>query len=180
MICWDWLAIFWLLYTFSFLLNNPTSLTMGFTEQAVLNVPVAVEHSKEVNDYKHLIKTLVMGNSSFPDNSVTIYILWGFSCHSLVVSNVSFCLSSANLCSSTCSLIFYAHGRYEDNHLEHHSCTHTTFSGLCDLLELVFFSEVYPWSMLIFQGCLGLTFHSWKPATGGCISSFRFFGSTTI
>lgn len=48
---------------------------MGFTEQAVLNVPVAVEHSKEVNDYKHLIKTLVMGNSSFPDNSVTIYIL---------------------------------------------------------------------------------------------------------
>ncbi|CAI9763537.1 unnamed protein product [Fraxinus pennsylvanica] len=29
--------------------------------QAVLNLSVPVEHSKEVNDYKHLIKTLVMG-----------------------------------------------------------------------------------------------------------------------
>lgn len=30
--------------------------------QAVLNLQVPVEHSKEVNDCKHLIKTLVMGN----------------------------------------------------------------------------------------------------------------------
>ncbi|KAI3451444.1 hypothetical protein Pfo_008109 [Paulownia fortunei] len=29
--------------------------------QAVLNLPMSVEHSKEVNDCKHLIKTLVMG-----------------------------------------------------------------------------------------------------------------------
>lgn len=29
--------------------------------QAVLNLPVPIEHSKEVNDCKHLIKTLVMG-----------------------------------------------------------------------------------------------------------------------
>ncbi|XP_011099839.1 transcription-associated protein 1 isoform X3 [Sesamum indicum] len=30
-------------------------------QQAVLNLPTSVEHSKEVNDCKHLIKTLVMG-----------------------------------------------------------------------------------------------------------------------
>lgn len=30
--------------------------------QAVLNLQVPVEHSKEVNDCKHLIKTLIMGN----------------------------------------------------------------------------------------------------------------------
>lgn len=34
--------------------------------QAVLNLQVTVEHSKEVNDCKHLIKTLVMGNWSSP------------------------------------------------------------------------------------------------------------------
>ena len=30
--------------------------------QAVLNLQIPVEHSKEVNDCKHLIKTLIMGN----------------------------------------------------------------------------------------------------------------------
>lgn len=34
--------------------------------QAVLNVQTPVEHSKEVNDCKNLIKTLVMGNYAFP------------------------------------------------------------------------------------------------------------------
>ncbi|RCU01386.1 hypothetical protein DVA78_19885, partial [Acinetobacter baumannii] len=29
--------------------------------QAVLNLQITVEHSKEINDCKHLIKTLVMG-----------------------------------------------------------------------------------------------------------------------
>lgn len=33
-----------------------------FSLQAVLALQVPVEHSKEVNDCKHLIKTLVMGN----------------------------------------------------------------------------------------------------------------------
>lgn len=32
--------------------------------QAVLNMQVPVEHAKEVNDCKHLIKTLVMGTLS--------------------------------------------------------------------------------------------------------------------
>lgn len=33
--------------------------------QAVLNMQVPVEHAKEVNDCKQLIKTLVMGMLSF-------------------------------------------------------------------------------------------------------------------
>ena len=36
-----------------------------FFLQAVLALQVPVEHSKEVNDCKHLIKTLVMGNLYF-------------------------------------------------------------------------------------------------------------------
>lgn len=41
--------------------------------QAVLNLQVPVEHSKEVNDCKHLIKTLILGNKS----SLVIIILFG-------------------------------------------------------------------------------------------------------
>jgi hypothetical protein len=33
-----------------------------FSLQAVFNIVGPPEYSKEVNDYKHLIKTLVMGN----------------------------------------------------------------------------------------------------------------------
>lgn len=36
-----------------------------FSQQAALNLQPPLEYSKEVNDYKNLIKTLVMGNMIF-------------------------------------------------------------------------------------------------------------------
>lgn len=50
----------------------PSILTCSWL-QAVLNLQVPVEHSKEVGDCKNLIKTLVMGNWSF---QIIIHIVY--------------------------------------------------------------------------------------------------------
>lgn len=52
------------------------TLTISLQLQAVLNLQVPVEHSKEVNDCKHLIKTLVMGNFSLILPYFLVFILF--------------------------------------------------------------------------------------------------------
>lgn len=51
------------LYTHIFynMWHTDTGINIQTICQAVLNIQVPVEHSKEVSDCKHLIKTLVMG-----------------------------------------------------------------------------------------------------------------------
>jgi hypothetical protein len=49
----------------------PSILTCNWL-QAVLNLQVPVEHSKEVSDCKNLIKTLVMGNNRSSHNTILV------------------------------------------------------------------------------------------------------------
>lgn len=93
--------------------------------QAVLNLQVPVEHSKEVNDCKNLIKTLVMGTdtwkkmSSYFDYDSVREVQYVFPC--FVVRN-------------------------ENNNMEYNTCSFASTPGLCSVvfsIQCCFVMQVY-------------------------------------
>ena len=78
-----------------------------------MNLQVPVEHSKEVNDYKNLIKTLVMGTESWQNNLLTLIMI-------LYLKIYMF--------------FFLDLFRNENNNMEYNPCSFSSTSGLCSVV----------------------------------------------